>query len=153
MFSKFVNDWPSFKNQNMATNWMKLCFFSIVSLKTTIISTMLLLSLLAHNHSFLACWLLVDMKYWPTINLKHVILHFFLLACFYKLLNLGTNKFSLPSTSLQTLHWTMLNFPSHPTITLAQGHFVINTFWKIQFNSHSFWCVSFMQVWDLKIEN
>jgi len=78
---------------------------------------------------------------------------FFLISMFYKWSNLGTNKFSLPSTSLQTLQWTMLNFPSHPTTTLAQSHFVINTFWKIQFNSHSFSCISFMQVWDLEIEN
>jgi hypothetical protein len=37
----------------------------------------------------------------------------------------------------------MLNFPLHPTITSTQSNFVIHTFWKIQFNSHSFSYVSF----------
>lgn len=32
----------------------------------------------------------------------------------------------------------MLNFLSHPKITLAQGSFTAHTSWKIWFNSHDF---------------
>ncbi len=59
--------------------------------------------LLAHNCSFLACWLLVNMKYWPTTNPRRAILHFRLLVCFYKLSNLSISSFSLPSITLKTL--------------------------------------------------
>jgi hypothetical protein len=59
--------------------------------------------LLAHNYSFLACWLLVDMKYWPTTNPRRAILHFRLLVCFYKLSNLSISSFSLSSITLKTL--------------------------------------------------
>ncbi len=48
---------------------------------------------LTHYCSLLACWLFVDMKYWPTTNLRHATLHFHVLACYYKLSNLNNNIF------------------------------------------------------------
>jgi hypothetical protein len=61
----------SFKSYNMTTNWMNLCSFLIISPKTTTILATIFQPLLAHNHSILACWLLINMKYWPTMNLGH----------------------------------------------------------------------------------
>jgi hypothetical protein len=55
-------------------------------------------------HFFILSMLIIGiMKYWLTRNPRHATLHFHLPTCFYRLLNLGTNKFSLPSNSLQTL--------------------------------------------------
>ncbi len=56
--------------------------------------------LLAHNCSFLACSLLVNMKYWPTTNPRRAILHFRLLVCFYQMSNLSISSFSLPLKTL-----------------------------------------------------
>jgi hypothetical protein len=78
------------------------------------------------------------MKYCPTTHLGHATLHFHLPTCFCKLLNFGTNNFSLPSISLHTLHQTIINFPSHPIATSTHGNFATHTSWKTQFNSQSF---------------
>jgi hypothetical protein len=64
-------------------------------------------------HFFILGMLIIGrMKYWPTRNSRRATLHFHLPTCFYKLLNLGTNSFSLPSNSLQTLQWTKIEFPT-----------------------------------------
>ncbi len=139
MLSKSIKGQPSFKNQMMATNWMNLLFFSLASQKPTTIFW----HMLAHSHSILACWLLIDIKYCPTISPRHATLPFPLLACFYKLSNLGNNRFSFPSSSLQILQCTMLSFPSHPTTTSTQGNFISPTSWKTRFNSHSFFMFFF----------
>lgn len=96
---------------------------------------------LAHKCLFFAHWFFLDMKYWPTTHSWHATLHFHLLVCFCKLSNLGTKSLFLHLISLHTLLWTIINFPSHLTITSIHGNFTTHISWKTWFNSHSFFLV------------
>jgi len=101
MLLKFVNGWLSFKSWNITTN--ELEFF--INNFTKNIHHFCNKNLIPTSpHFFILVMLIIGrMKYWPTRNPRHATLHFHLLICFYKWLNLGTNSFSLPSNSLQTL--------------------------------------------------
>ncbi len=127
IFWKSVKGWPSFKNKKITTNWMILHLLSIVILPTHTISTTMFQPLLAHNHLFLACWLSINMKYCFTTHLMHATLHFCLPTCFWKLSNFNINNFSLPLISLHTLHWTIINLPSHLITTFAHTNFATQT--------------------------
>ncbi len=118
VFLKLIKGWLNFKNQNIATNYKNFRFFSLTKPLTHAMSATKFWPMSINKHSFVACWMFMDMKYCPTSCLGRAILHFCLLACFYKILNFGTNNFSLLSISLHTLQWTMFNLPSQPIIVL-----------------------------------
>jgi hypothetical protein len=148
MLSNLVKSWLNFKSQTMVTNCKNFHFFSLTKLRTHTMSVTKFQPMSINNHSFVACWMFMDMKHCPTSCLGHAILDFCLLACFYKLLNFGTNNFSLLSISLHILQWTMFNLPSQPITILPMVISQLKSF-GTQFHSHLwFWC--FFQINDYK---
>lgn len=96
----------------------------------------------SNNRSFLACWLLIDITYCPIVSPGCVTLHFLLLACFYKLLNLKINSFE-PS------HQAHCKSCSASHLTIASTHLVIlqpTPFGKPNLILVPFSCISSMQV-------
>lgn len=103
-------------------------------------------------HFFILGMLIIGrMKYWPTRNPRCATLHFHLPTCFYKLLNLGTNSFSLPSIHYKLYNEPKFNFPPHST-TSIQGNLQLAPPRKLDLTPIPS-CVSFVKAWDLEIEN
>jgi len=59
-------------------------------------------------------------------------------TCFYKPSNLRTSNFSWCSTTLQTLHFAILNLPSSPITASGHSNLTIQISWNTRLNSHSF---------------
>ncbi len=78
------------------------------------------------------------MKYSPTCTPRYTCFAFWWPTCVCKPSNLGINNFSQCSTTLQTLHLTILNLPSSPITTFTYSNWVAQISWNTWFNSHSF---------------